>query len=208
MPKETDVKARISPKHLRIDAMDGYYRAVFQSASDAAFLIEASGVDAGRILDANLAASKLHGYTHQELLKMRSGELDTPEDAAKVPSRLKKILAHGNARFEVEHLRKDGSRFCVEVSSDLIDLHGRPCVVSFNRDITERKEVEAALRESEHRWKFAIEGAGDGLWDCDVPSGKAFFAHRWKEMLGLWNYARRFQRSNISQEIFLGGFLE
>jgi len=48
----------------------------------------------------------------------------------------------------------------------------------------ERRQAEAVLRESEFRWKFALEGAGDGLWDWDVPTGKVFFSKRWKEMLG------------------------
>ncbi len=41
-----------------------------------------------------------------------------------------------------------------------------------------------ALLESDERWRFAIEGAGDGLWDWDVPQSKVFFSRRWKEMLG------------------------
>ncbi len=44
--------------------------------------------------------------------------------------------------------------------------------------------AQQSLRESEFRWRFAIEGAGDGLWDWDVPSGRIFFSKRWKEMLG------------------------
>jgi PAS domain S-box-containing protein len=42
----------------------------------------------------------------------------------------------------------------------------------------------AALRESELRWKFAVEGARDGLWDWNVTQGTVFFSTRWKEMLG------------------------
>ena len=42
----------------------------------------------------------------------------------------------------------------------------------------------ADLRESESRWKFALEGAGDGVWDYDVPRGTVFYSKRWKEMLG------------------------
>ncbi len=40
------------------------------------------------------------------------------------------------------------------------------------------------LQQSEHRWKFAIEGAGDGLWDWDLVTGTVFYSKRWKEMLG------------------------
>lgn len=40
------------------------------------------------------------------------------------------------------------------------------------------------LRESEFRWKYALEGAGDGVWDLNAATGKIMFSKRWKEMLG------------------------
>jgi PAS domain S-box-containing protein len=43
---------------------------------------------------------------------------------------------------------------------------------------------EELLKQSEFRWKFAIEGSGDGLWDWNVASSTVFFSNRWKEMLG------------------------
>lgn len=54
----------------------------------------------------------------------------------------------------------------------------------FITDITERKRTEMALQESEERWKFAIEGAGDGLWDWNIQTGAAFYSPRYKDMLG------------------------
>jgi two-component system, cell cycle sensor histidine kinase and response regulator CckA len=48
----------------------------------------------------------------------------------------------------------------------------------------ERRSTEQALAESECRWRFAIEGSGDGVWDWDIPSGEAKYSPRWKEMLG------------------------
>jgi diguanylate cyclase (GGDEF)-like protein/PAS domain S-box-containing protein len=47
-----------------------------------------------------------------------------------------------------------------------------------------RQSAESALRESEARWCFAIEGSGDGLWDWDVASGFVFYSAHWKQMLG------------------------
>ncbi|MBS0201958.1 MAG: PAS domain-containing protein [Planctomycetes bacterium] len=48
----------------------------------------------------------------------------------------------------------------------------------------ERKQVDAALLESEERWKFALEGAGDGVWDWNIQTGEVVFSRRWCEMLG------------------------
>ncbi len=54
----------------------------------------------------------------------------------------------------------------------------------FNRLLGTLAQREEALKESEQRWKFAIEGAGDGLWDWNLNDGSVFFSKRWKEMLG------------------------
>jgi PAS domain S-box-containing protein len=43
---------------------------------------------------------------------------------------------------------------------------------------------EAVLRESEERWKFALEGAGEGVWDWNIQTGEAVYSRRWKEMIG------------------------
>lgn len=50
--------------------------------------------------------------------------------------------------------------------------------ISRNREITDQ------FRESEERWKFALEGSGDGIWDWNPQTDAVFFSKRWKEMLG------------------------
>ena len=43
---------------------------------------------------------------------------------------------------------------------------------------------QSALQQSEDRWRFALEGNGDGVWDWHMTDGNSFFSRRWKEMLG------------------------
>lgn len=59
-----------------------------------------------------------------------------------------------------------------------------PSAAQLHAEIQQRKDAEEALKESEYRWKFAIEGAGDGVWDLDLVSNTVFFSKRWKELLG------------------------
>ena len=52
------------------------------------------------------------------------------------------------------------------------------------RDITKRKDTEAALRESEERLTMAFAGAQEGVFDWNLETGAVVYSARWKEMLG------------------------
>jgi len=58
-----------------------------------------------------------------------------------------------------------------------------------------------ALTVSEERWKFALEGSGDGVWDVDPDSGAAVYSRRWKEMLGYAEHEISNQRSEWEQRV-------
>jgi PAS domain S-box-containing protein len=52
------------------------------------------------------------------------------------------------------------------------------------RDMTDWHDLAREARQSEERWKFALEGAGQAVWDWDGESGRVFYSRRWKEMFG------------------------
>ncbi len=65
------------------------------------------------------------------------------------------------------------------------DDEGKPIqIAGAFTDIDVLKKTEEELRKAEARWKFAIEGTEQGLWDWDIPSGRVFFSRQWKNMLG------------------------
>ena len=83
--------------------------------------------------------------------------------------------------------RPDGELRWIALNAHPLQLHpegGTLSVVLTFRDITQQRAAEQALALAEERWKFALEGPGDGVWDWDVRSNKFFYSARWKEMCG------------------------
>jgi PAS domain S-box-containing protein len=79
---------------------------------------------------------------------------------------------------------KNGSQKTILVSAAMIDESIEDLHLVALYDITERKKIEQELKISEFRWKFAVDGSGDGIWDWDIANDKVFFSIRWKEMIG------------------------
>ncbi len=67
----------------------------------------------------------------------------------------------------------------VSVQNEIGDL-----ISGFNHLLEKMGRQSEELKQNEFRWKFALEGTGDGLWDWDIPKREVFFSRNWKEMLG------------------------
>ncbi len=67
----------------------------------------------------------------------------------------------------------------------LLGSDGKVCgIFAQGNDITEKKRAQEELQLNNERWKLAIEGAGDGVWDWNIPTNEVVFSRRWKEILG------------------------
>jgi diguanylate cyclase (GGDEF)-like protein/PAS domain S-box-containing protein len=102
------------------------------------------------------------------------GPGDPEEQVQAIVARAQNFQAH-----RLERVRPDGR---------WLEIRGTPMAsggfVTSYIDITERKQAEKALEESEERWKFALEGANDGVWDWNYQTGEVLYSKRWKEMFG------------------------
>lgn len=104
-------------------------------------------------LDVNEAALIHYGYSRKELLRMHITEIDLSEDVLL----LQKCLVHKNSKFsfsgEAKHRLKNGNIIDVEVVKHAIEYDGKYACLVYNRDITERKKTEQAIKtqlEREH----------------------------------------------------------
>jgi len=120
-------------------------QSLFAGIDDSLFVHD----DEGRILDCNDAACRRLGYTREELLRMRTSDIDAPEFAAGFAQRLAEQRDRHRFVGEGVHVAKDGRRIPVDVNSTLIDYHGRKAVLAVMRDITEHRALEAQLRQAQ-----------------------------------------------------------
>jgi PAS domain S-box-containing protein len=136
------------------------FRHMFEKNNAIMLLIEP---DSGRIIDANLAAQNYYGYPVETLKRMSIQDINalSPEEVAA----RRQQAAHEHLNFFVfPHRLASGEIRTVEVHSSPITVNGKPILFTIVHDITERKRAEAALRESEEKYRFLVENTTDVLW--------------------------------------------
>jgi PAS domain S-box-containing protein len=148
------------------------YRILFESAGDAIFIIDAEGGNSGRLVAANRAAADMHGYAEEEMIGMNIGDLDTTEAARDVPGRIGRLLEGEWLKDEITHKRKNGTVFPVEISAGMLELDGHKYILAFDRDITERKKAEEALRLSEEKFSKAFRASPDWITISMIDDGR------------------------------------
>ena len=136
----------------------------------------------------NPAFSRLTGYVCDEALGRTFAELvkSGHHDADFYKALWETISAGNTWSGELVNRRKDGSLYEeYQTITPVLGADGKPHhFVAVKTDITQRNRDAESLRLAEARWNFALEGGGQGVWDWEVDTGKAFYSIQAKAMLG------------------------
>ena len=156
------------------------FRTFVDHATDAFFLFDDEHV----VLDVNRQACQSLGYTRDQLLGMTPLDFDpdiTPDRLEELKGRLDdgQLMA-----FESHHRRGDGAVFPVEIRGEAFWESGRRLTVALARDVTERTRAEAALRESEERFRGTFENAPVGIAHEDLTGRFLRLNERFCTILG------------------------
>jgi PAS domain S-box-containing protein len=158
-----------------LKANERKYRKLFEAESDAIFLIDK---ETGKILDANPAATRIYGYSHEEFLNLYNIEISAE------PEKTKEATAQDSSFVPIRyHKKKDQTVFAVEISAGVTELDNKQVHIITARDITERLRMQTELTRSEMKYRTLIEKSVDGI--VISQNGKVILVNQaFADMLG------------------------
>jgi PAS domain S-box-containing protein len=143
---------------------EGLYRKLFDLESDAVLLVDCQ---THRLMDVNLSALQLYGYSREELLQK------TPEDLSDEPEKTRAAVGSGHIYVPLRwHRKKDGTRFAVEITANQIEYRGRLMELAALRDVTQRQQVLERLQDMTGQLVEAQHMAGLGSYVLDARTGE------------------------------------
>ena len=156
------------------------YQLLSENTHDIILFVDAVN---GRILEANEAAVRTYGYGREELLTKPIRDLRAPGSVLNLAEQMSIANTEGLS-FETYHRRRDGSTFPVEVSSRGMTMGNDRILMSIVRDITERKQAEAALRENEEIFRQFMEHSPIYVFFKDEHIRAKRLSRNYETMLG------------------------
>ena len=158
--------------------------------NDILLITEAEPIDAPdgpRIVYVNDAFVRRTGYSREEAIGNTPRILQGPNSSRGELNRIREALKQWKpVRAELINYAKSGEEFCMEVDlAPIADGNGRYTHwVGVQRDITERKRAEQAMRVSDARFRLIAKATSDVIWDWDLVQGRVWWNEAGCSLLG------------------------
>jgi PAS domain S-box-containing protein len=138
----------------------------------------------GGVVQWNHGCEQLYGFRRDEALGRVSHDLLGTRFPQSRRATEEQLLTRGAWAGELRHRARDGSEVIVDSRMQLVTLDGRRLVLESNRDITERKRAEEALKANEERYRQVLESLPQLVWTCNADGAADYFSRQWLEYTG------------------------
>ncbi|HEY6969677.1 MAG TPA: PAS domain S-box protein, partial [Candidatus Angelobacter sp.] len=165
----------VSRKRFAVSDARRLCRALLDAINDVILIFDPG---TAQVIDANPSAARIYGYTKKELIGKKLQELSQD------PVDYSHALRLGRT-FERTDINKHGEKIEFLVSLSLIDYWGRRAILSINRDIGERKRIEAAIAANEKRTRLLIHGISEIVAVLDASGTIRFISPQVQRVLGI-----------------------
>ncbi|HWQ42737.1 MAG TPA: diguanylate cyclase, partial [Desulfosporosinus sp.] len=155
---------------------------VFNTSPDAAMITQ---LQDGLFVDVNIGFSVMTGYTRAEVIGNSASKISVWHNIADRQIFITELKDKGICtNLEFVFKRKDGSPFVGTISARIITIHAVPHIVSVIHDITERKQTEEALIESEEKYRSILNASPDDITITDLEGRILMVSPAAKKMFG------------------------
>ncbi len=155
------------------------HRILIDESSDGIVILDENG----KVYEANRRFAEMLAYSPEEVRKLNVWDWEFQYPREQVAEMIRTVDETGD-HFETKHRRKDGTTFDVEISTNGAVYAGQKLIFCVCRDITARKQAEAALRESEEKYKNLVGATSDIIWETDAEGRFTFISPKIKDILG------------------------
>jgi PAS domain S-box-containing protein len=169
-------------------ASEERFEGMFKGSKAVMLIIEPK---TGAVVDANEAACRFYGYSQKRMTSMRMAQINTLP-RSQIQKEMRLAVSEKRSHFYFKHRLAGGQVRDVEVHSSPVRIGDRTLLYSIVHDVTDRRQVEAALAGSEEKYRRLVEDIYDAIYSLDLsgrityisPASKAIIGYRPEELVG------------------------
>jgi PAS domain S-box-containing protein len=192
--REARIRRQSREDSIALKKSEEKFAKAFRTSTDAIAIAKACN---GEFVDINDGFTRIFGYSREETIGKTSRELNIWQSDMERDAFVTPLIENGVTRDrEVQFGSRSGTVITALISGEFLDIGGEQCILTFTKDITERRKAAKALEESESRLRNIIENANQIIFTIDKTGKVTFISPAWKRLMG-------YEEKDILGKVFL-----